>query len=170
MEFKLAQAEHLDELCRITADAKAQMRRLKLDQWQRGYPCREDWARDIAARRIFIAVEDGCILGAFLFQTVPDASYAVIDGAWLSDAPYATMHRVCVAETCKGQGIAGKLFTQGLNMAREQGFASVRIDTHEENRPMRRALEKAGFTLCGTVRLKGGCEDGSPRVTFEYLL
>ena len=31
-------------------------------------------------------------------------------------------------------------------------------------------LEKAGFTICGTIILKGGAEDGDLRVAYEKLL
>ena len=47
---------------------------------------------------------------------------------------------------------------------------SIRIDTHEGNLPMQRALEKSGFARCGTIFLKGGAEDGDPRIAFEKLL
>ena len=35
---------------------------------------------------------------------------------------------------------------------------------------MRRALEKAGCTPCGTIYLIGGREDGDPRVAYETIL
>ena len=46
----------------------------------------------------------------------------------------------------------------------------MRIDTHGGNLPMQRALEKAGFTPCGTIILVGGSEDGDPRLAFEKIL
>lgn len=170
MEFILATTEHLDEVCRITDEAKAQLRRMGVDQWQRGYPAREFWLADIESKRVWLAVEGERVLGAFLFQTAPDISYGTIDGAWLSNGPYATIHRVCVSDHCKGQGVAGAMFAHAFGMAREQGFPSVRIDTHEGNLPMQSALKKAGFQFCGGITLIGGCEDGNPRIGFEYLL
>jgi len=170
MDFIPATTEHLDEICRITDEAKAQLKGMGVDQWQRGYPSRDFWLQDIQIGRVWLATEDQQVLGAFLFQTTPDISYNKIDGSWLSNAPYATIHRVCVSDSCKGQGVAGRMFAHAMDMARKQGFASVRIDTHAENRPMQRALEKTGFRFCGTVTLIGGCEDGSPRIAFEYLL
>ena len=58
MEFILAQKEHLEEMCRITAEAKAQLRRLGLDQWQKGYPSREIWEEDIRNQMAWLAVEE----------------------------------------------------------------------------------------------------------------
>ena len=170
MEFILAATEHLEEMCRITDQAKAQLKRLNLDQWQKGYPSREVWVEDIKNQTTWLAVENGTVLGAFAFQTTPDPSYGVIDGEWLTNSPYASMHRVCVSDESKGKGVAGKMFAHGFAMAKELGFASLRIDTHPGNQPMRNALNKAGFTLCGTIRLVGGCEDGDERVAFEKIL
>lgn len=170
MEFVTAAAEDLQEMCRITEEAKAQLRRLGLDQWQKGYPSREVWEEDIRNQAAWLAMEDHKILGVFAFQTTPDVSYGEIEGKWLTDGPYASMHRVCVSDDSKGKGVAGQMFRHGFCMAQALGFGSMRIDTHPGNLPMQRALKKAGFQPCGRITLKGGCEDGDPRIGFEKVL
>lgn len=170
MEFILAAETHLEDLCRITDEAKAQLKGLGLDQWQKGYPSREVWEKDICDQTTWLAMEGETVLGAFAFQTEPEPSYMEIDGQWLTKGAYASLHRVCVSNASKGTGVAGQMFRQGFALAKARGLASVRIDTHPGNLPMRRALEKAGFRLCGTIILKGGCEDGDARIAFEKLL
>lgn len=170
MEFTLAKSEHLDEMCHITNQAKAQLKSLGLDQWQKGYPSKSVWENDIAANGAWLALEEHTVLGVFAFQTTPDPSYFEIDGAWLTDTPYASMHRVCVADHSKGKGVAGQMFAFGGQMAKQMGFRSIRIDTHPGNQPMQRALTKAGFLPCGTITLKGGCEHGDARIAFEKIL
>ena len=170
MEFVLAEQKYLEDMCRITDQAKAQLKRLGLDQWQKGYPCREVWQSDIENGVTWLAVEDGKVLGTFAFQTTPDPSYGVIDGAWLTEGNYASMHRVCVADDSKGKGVAGEMFRHGFALAKKLGLPSMRIDTHPGNLPMQRALEKAGFVRCGSIILVGGAEDGDPRIAFERLL
>ncbi len=170
MEFVVASFEHIDRMCEITEQAKRQLRDLGLDQWQKGYPSREVWTEDARKGCTYLAMENEEILGIFAFQTTPDASYNVIDGSWLTDGSYASMHRVCVADGCKGKGVAGRMFDCGFRMALELGFASVRIDTHPGNLPMQRALAKSGFVCCGRIRLVGGSEDGDLRIAFEKIL
>ena len=154
MEFIVARSEHLEAMCRITDQAKASLKALGLDQWQTGYPNREVWEDDIAKGITWLAVENGTVLGAFAFQTEPDVSYAVIDGAWLTDgAPYASMHRVCVANEARGRGVAGEMFRHGFALARALELGSMRIDTHPGNKPMQSALTKAGFIPCGGMKL-----------------
>ena len=170
MEFITASYEHIDKMCEITDAAKRQLKDLGLDQWQKGYPSREVWLEDAKTGCTYLAVEEGEILGIFAFQTVPDPSYAVIDGQWLTDGAYTSMHRVCVSDACKGKGVAGKMFEHGFKLSRELGFPAVRIDTHPGNIPMQRALKKAGFVQCGEIVLVGGCEDGDKRIAFEKVL
>lgn len=170
MEFIVAKQKHIDKMCEITEQAKRQLKNLGLDQWQKGYPSREVWMDDAEKECTYLAVEGEEVLGIFAFQTTPDASYYEIDGKWLTDGDYASMHRVCVADNSKGKGVAGKMFEHGFKMARELGFDSMRIDTHPGNMPMQRALAKSGFMYCGKIRLVGGCEDGDGRIAFEKVL
>lgn len=170
MEFMVAQEQHLPEIWRITEEAKAQLRRLGLDQWQKGYPSEAVWKEDIRQQRAYLATEGEKVLGVFAFCTEPDPSYAEIEGKWLTDTPYAGIHRVCVSDESKGKGIAGQMFEKGFAMAKERGFASVRIDTHPGNLPMQRALKKAGFVPCGSIFLKEEDEYGAERIAFEYVL
>ena len=170
MEFTIAKQEHFAALCAITEEAKRQLKGLGLDQWQKGYPSPEVWQSDIEKGVTWVAVENGAVLGAFMFSTEPDPSYAVIDGAWLTNGPYGSMHRVCVADAAMGKGVAGALFAHGFALAKAAGLPARRIDTHGGNEPMKRALAKAGFTPCGEIILVGGCEDGDPRDAYEIIL
>lgn len=170
MEFITAKKEHIEEMMVITNDAKKQLANLGLDQWQKGYPSREVWESDAELGCTQLAVEDGKIMGIFAFQTTPDASYYEINGKWLTDGTYASMHRVCVADDAKGKGVAGQMFSHGFEMAKNAGLPSMRIDTHPGNIPMQRALMKAGFVACGEIYLVGGCEDGDLRIAFEKIL
>ena len=47
MEFVLAKTDHLEQLCVITEQAKAQLKGMGVNQWQKGYPNREVWQQDI---------------------------------------------------------------------------------------------------------------------------
>ena len=100
----------------------------------------------------YVCEDEGRILAVFMFSTEPDPTYAEIyDGAWLSDAPYGVIHRIAVAE--QGRGIMDFC----VNFCAEK-CESLRIDTHRDNAPMRRALEKRGFRYCGIIYLESGDE------------
>ena len=166
--------EDLDQSFRIALQAKAQLASLGVDQWQKSYPEPEVWREDVRMGRLYTVVDEerpDQVLGAAAFTIGADPSYASIQGAWLTggDTAYGVLHRVCVSDPAKGQGIAGILFDGALAMVRAAGARSLRIDTHEGNLPMRRALEKSGFTPCGIIILKEGAEAGDPRIAYEKL-
>ena len=114
MEFIPAQPRHLEEICVIMEQARAQLRRLGLDQWQKGYPSREVWEQDIRDRAAWLAAEGEQVLGAFMFQTAPEEAYDVIDGSWLTGGPYASIgaHRHPSGEPAHAPGAGeGRLCT-----------------------------------------------------------
>lgn len=173
MLIQQMKAEHVDRVCEITDQAKAQLAGLGLSQWQKGYPNREVWESDVETGMGRVVVDDdGQVIAAYAFQTAPDASYFEIKGMWMTPIadPYASVHRVAVADGCKGKGVAKQIFAESFREAREQGFRSVRIDTHPGNEPMKRALAKSGFTKCGEITLVGGSEDGDLRIAFETMV
>lgn len=170
MEFSIATDVYLGRMCEITKQAKRQLQRLGVDQWQRGYPSQETWERDIADACTYLATDNGIVQGVFAYKVGPDPSYETINGAWLTKGDYASLHRVCVADECKGSGVAGKMFAFAFDLSRKLGLSSVRVDTHPGNFPMRRALTKAGFQYCGEVNLAEGCEQGCLRIAFEKPL
>ena len=87
-----------------------------------------------------------------------DPTYGEIDGAWLSDGPYCTIHRV--ASRGEAHGLTGEIFHWCMDRC-----GHLRIDTHADNKPMQRAIEKFGFVYCGIIK----AHDGTPRIAFEKM-
>ncbi len=175
MKFQLAELKHLDRMCEIIDQAKAQLKSMGLDQWQSGYPNRDTWLQDIKEGCTYLAMEGDEVVGIFAFLTAPEASYVAIEGSWLTSndankVSYSSLHRVCVADGSKGKGIAGKMMQKAFELTKEQGIRSVRIDTHPGNIPMQRVIQKAGFTYCGKIYLVGGEEAGALRLAYEKVL
>ena len=138
------------------------------DQWGERKPYPDDTHEDISLGRAYLLVDpDGAagerILGTFVFYVGEDPNYRQIDGAWLDDAPYGVIHRIA------GDGRTKGILKAAVEFARERSAilraASLRIDTHERNLPMRHLLQKYGFQECGVIRLA----DGSPRLAYQIL-
>lgn len=96
------------------------------------------------------------IVGYFALLPSPEPTYAHIDGAWFTDAPYGVIHRMASYPDVHG------IFSAVIDYAAAH-YAHLRIDTHRDNRIMRHLIEKHGFTWCGIIRL----EDGTPRLAYE---
>lgn len=170
MEIIQARPEHLGAMTAITDQAKTNMAAMGIDQWQAGYPDRATWEADVAEGAAYVGVEDGRVVAVFRYSDVPEASYDTLEEEWLTAGPYAVIHRCAVDPAERGRGLIGELFQFACDKAAAEGMASMRIDTHADNAPMGRAVEKFGFTFCGPITLADGAEAGNPRIAFEKVL
>lgn len=128
-------------------------------QWNGVYPAGEDVISDIENNCLYMVRQNGQTCGTFAFVIGEDPSYAYIeDGAWLSDAPYGTIHRIA------SDGKAHGIFDAAIAYC-EKILPHMRIDTHADNLVMNHAALKNGFRRCGIVYM----EDGSPRTAYEKV-
>lgn len=137
-----------------------------VNQWQGGYPNRASICEDLAAGQLYVAEEDDLVVAATALIFGTETTYEMIEGAWLSDEVYGTIHRTVVERERKGRGTIGKLFDYAESVCRKEGFFSLRVDTHCDNTAMKNALKKHGFVYCGVIWV----EDSSPRNAYEKLL
>ena len=158
MQIRKATMEDVEQITQIYEQARAYMRQHgNFGQWTGGHPNIETVRRDIQREESYLCVEDGEILGVFIFFYHPDPTYAKIyEGQWLNDEPYGVIHRIAVAAHKKG--VASFCFNYGLSQC-----PNLRIDTHRDNIPMHNALMKNGFTKCGIIYL----EDGAERIAYH---
>ena len=121
-------------------------------QWQGGYPSSDVIKADVDLGRLYAVVDGNEILAVFVFAVSNEPTYdKIYGGQWLDTAEYAYIHRVAVR--CAGRGIASFIFSWCFEQ-----FSNIKIDTHRDNIPMQKALEKAGFSCCGIIYLASGDE------------
>lgn len=126
-------------------------------QWGDGYPVRALIEEDIERGESYVIVDDSEIHGVFMFMQRTEPTYAKIEGAWLNDLPYGTIHRVATDGTVK------RLFDRCVEFC-EKITTNLRVDTHNDNYPMQKAIERNGFTKCGTIYM---LHDGTPRIAYQ---
>lgn len=127
-------------------------------QWGHAYPTKEIVKADILKGQSFLLYGEDRIHGVFVLQTGKEPTYQIIEnGAWLNDEPYITIHRVA------GDGEVTGILHCVMEYCRRFSD-NIRIDTHEKNFPMRRAIGREGFELCGVVFVR----DGSPRIAYQW--
>ncbi|MGM9652337.1 MAG: GNAT family N-acetyltransferase [Eubacteriales bacterium] len=169
MKFRCARPQDAEALTRLYAEGSALLRARGVNQWQHGEPGAQNAAADIASGVCRIAMEGSAAAAAFSLIPGPDASYGEIDGAWCApQAEYAVLHRVAAAHPHTGAG--GEILRAAIAEARGRGFDSLRADTHPDNLPMQRLLERHGFVRCGSIRLAGGADAGALRIAYERTL
>lgn len=167
--------EDLDDVMRVLADGRAAIATFGIDQWQAGYPFRSTIEADIAAGKSYVIVDEGEIVGTYMYEPDGEPTYDVIDGAWLTKGDsahpsYACMHRVAVAAGKTGKGYAKHMVHDALERAHADGFEGLRVDTHPGNLAMRGLMEGLGFERCGMIYIAHAGEGTPDRIAYERLV
>ena len=151
----------LDEILKIYEHARQFMRETNNpNQWGTIKPTVSQVENDITNSKSYVCANDeNEIVGVFYFNKEEDPTYNIIEGKWLNDDEYGVIHRIAVKENTKGIG------TFCINWAYEKCY-NLKIDTHENNIPMRSLLKKLGFEYCGIIYLL----DGNPRNAYQKTI
>ena len=162
MVIRQSTPEDLPEILRLIAAARAFMTEHgNPSQWPEGYPSAEQLSSDIARDHSYVCVapEYAGLVGTFYFAIEEEPTYRHIEGRWLNNKPYGIIHRLASDGRVRG------LFRECLAFASKH-CSEIRVDTHEDNAPMRQLLVAEGFVLCGTIYIA----DGSPRIAYQKSL
>ena len=127
------------------------------NQWGHFYPSDDIIKSDIRKGLCMTVCDENEIHAVFALMHYPEPTYSFIEGKWLNDEDYITIHRV--AGDGRIHGIVGFIADYCKKLS-----GNVRIDTHHDNKIMQRQLEKNGFVKCGTIYL----EDGNPRLAYHW--
>lgn len=168
MTFRKAEPKDIAQIMEIIRQAQNYLKEQKVEQWQDGYPNEGSIAEDIQNGVTYVYEAEDRLLGtlALIFGTEP--TYAVIhDGAWETEGiPYATIHRIAIADDVKGRGIAGEMLAEAERICRENKVHTLRIDTHEDNKSMQAWIKKNHFFYCGWIIVA----NGDKRLAYEKRL
>lgn len=163
----LRQARHdeLPVIWRIIQQAIEQRRQDGSGQWQDGYPNENTINHDIQRGYGHVLLNEGAIIAyaAVIFDKEP--AYEALAGNWLTTGDYVNIHRIAVANSVKGKGIATSLLALLEQLVVNREIYSIKIDTNFDNSPMLRILTKHGYSYCGEVQYRG-----TARKAFEKVL
>ncbi len=159
--IRLAKKEEIEEILSIYEAAKIFMRKNgNPTQWNDGYPQKELLLSDIEKGELFVfEQESGRLSACFALIGGVDPTYGYIEGgSWMSDSAYGTIHRIASDGTEHG------VFRKTVCFAKKT-YHHLRVDTHEDNKPMQHVILKEGFSYRGIIYL----ENGDPRLAYEWI-
>lgn len=159
MKIRLATIDDLNEIKRVIGIAKIKMRDDgNFKQWSGiDYPERVI-PNDIKNKNYYVIEDESGIHGCFAFIIGEDPTYKKIDGQWLNDKPYGTIHRVASDGHIKG------VFHIVVNYCLKHNI-DLRVDTHIVNKRMIHLILKEGFVRCGIIQVL----DGTDREAYQLV-
>lgn len=157
LQIRKSQKEDLNRLAEIFAIARKNMKESgNPNQWKNDRPAMSTIETDIEKGNSYVITKDEKIIGTFAYIRGVDPTYLEIEGQWLNDGEYGTIHRI--ASSGEEMGV----LKTAIDFALSQGI-DIRIDTHEANKIMRHLLDKYGFIECGIIIT----DDGTPRLAYQ---
>ena len=155
--MQISRMKHTD-LDQVMDIYKASMEFMKQNgntiQWPTGFLNRE-LIETYIEKDGYVVTENDKIVGVFVLSDHEQA-YDNINGTWLNDEPYGVIHRV--ASGGSRTGVGQFILDWCLDKV-----GNIRIDTHRDNAPMLRLLEKNGYKYCGRVSF----ENRGERMAFQ---
>ena len=167
MNFRKSTFDDVDRILEIIEKAKIELRKLGLNQWQNGYPNREVIENDVKNGISYILEE---IVGTIVLSPKKEEPYSKIEGKWITNDDYIVIHRLAVDSEIKNKGIATKILEFSEKECIKNKILSIKADTHENNEPMKRLLEKNGFSYCGVIYLDREPDIGEKRIAYEKII
>ncbi|AKV56111.1 hypothetical protein AB656_03685 [Bifidobacterium actinocoloniiforme DSM 22766] len=156
------------------------------NQWGAKYPYPDTISGDISGRHAMLLVDDMAdgaqaapgasverpeleerrgeherVIGVFALFDGVDPAYGQIEGSWLDDDPYMTVHRV--ASSGEAKGVAADILSWCM-----RHHSNVRVDTGLQNHAMQHILESNGFTRCGLITMHDSRDPSTEHTRIAY--
>lgn len=163
--FTLAEPKDFDQIWELLKGSIAKRKADGSSQWQDGYPNETILASDIEKGWGFVLKEGEKVWAYMAAHINQEPAYNFIEGKWLQEGDFYVVHRVSVDMKAAGKGLGRRIVRDLEAYAKNQGIASVRMDTNYDNYSMLKILEQLGYTRTGIVYHRG-----EAREAFEKLL
>ena len=151
----------IETVMQIYAEARDFMRENGNPTQWKNPPPRVLIERDILAGKSYVcADENETVIAVFYFNVEREPAYESIDGEWLDNGESGVIHRIA-----KRRGAPKGVGTFCINWCLDR-CGNIKIDTHENNAPMRKLLNNLGFVYCGIVRY----DNGGERIAFQKII
>lgn len=146
----------IDSIMGIIHSAQMSLYELGIDQWQDNYPSRDVIMLDIEVGAGYVMCNNERVIGYAAIVLSGECAYEQIDNLWQTGSNYVVVHRLCVDNNTRRQGVAIELMRYAANMARNEGYKGFRIDTHKGNIRMMSMMQKFDFRHVGKIMYDSG--------------
>lgn len=171
MEIRLATLNDIPKIMEVISDAKALLKKNGSMQWNTpdGYPNEDVFINDINNKNLYALHDNNILIGIMACVTGIDENYEEIEGHWITNGPYLTIHRIAIKKEYYHTKSSHLLIDYAINLAKSYKCNSIKVDTHPLNIPMQKLLLHFNFTHCGTITLKRSKIDNL-RLAYELKL
>ncbi|MEJ2163417.1 MAG: GNAT family N-acetyltransferase [Robiginitalea sp.] len=145
-----AKLTDLPEIMDLTKACAAHLCEQGIYQWNEKYPSREAFVTDLERDELWVLDLGQGPVGTLVLSQYMDEEYKSV--RWNSpDINNRYVHRLAVHPIHQGKGFARNLMDFAETKAREEGAASIRLDTFSKNPKNQRFYETRGYRRLSSV-------------------
>ena len=165
--LRKAKITELDEIMLIIEDGREFLRQQGINQWQHGSPSKEMIEQDIKEQTSYVYEIDRNIVATAMLTNY-DRDYENYPTLWSKCDNYLVIHRMATLKNIRNQGIGRQFLSAIMDFAKKENIDYIRIDTHKDNKIMRKFLSNFGFVELGEIKLimKNNLDD-KERIAYE---
>ena len=165
--LRKAKSTELDEIMLIIEDGREFLRQQGTNQWQHGSPSKETIEQDIKEQTSYVYKIDRNIVATAMLTNY-DRDYENYPTLWSKCDNYLVIHRMATLKNIRNQGIGRQFLSAIMDFAKKENIDYIRIDTHKDNKIMRKFLSDFGFVELGEIKLtmKNNL-DNKERIAYE---
>lgn len=167
--IRKATIDDLESCLNLYNKAKEKFALNKTFQWTEDYPNSQTFINDLNNNDLYVYCDEK-VIGCVTIVYNLDPNYNVINGKWLNDDKYASIHRICVDTSCEKRGTGDVLMKYCEEVIKKHGINNIRIDTYHLNKSMLRLIEKNNYTYCGEIELLRDNVFDKKRKAFQKIL
>ncbi len=149
MRIQRAKIDQLAELQELVSETVRHLRGQGIMQWDHVYPDLDAIKDDILSRSLYVAVANTVCVGTVCIDENQEEAYQEV--SWTSPGPSLVVHRLCVAPSWQGQGVASQIMDFVETHASEHGYASIRLDVYTGNDRAVEFYRRRGYVIAGSV-------------------
>ena len=142
--IRRAKIHELPKIMALTRACTDHMRQQGIYQWNEHYPSAKAFEIDLERNELYALPKEEEIIGVIAITTLIDKEYEPVK--WLTtNGNSIYIHRLAVHPDHQGQGHAQSLMAFAEDLARKEGYNSVRLDTFSQNHRNQRFYEQRGY-------------------------
>ena len=165
--LRKAKNTELEKIVIIIEDGREFLRQQRINQWQHGFPSKETIEQDIKEQTSYVYEIDRNIVATAMLTNY-DRDYENYPTLWSKCDNYLVIHRIATIKNKRNQGVGRQFLSAIVEFAKKENIDYIRIDTHKDNKIMRKFLSNFGFVELGEIKLtmKNNLDD-KERIAYE---
>ena len=151
MKIEAASINDLKSITSLYTAVTKNLRKNGVTQWDRFYPNRWIIGKNLKEGHLHAIFNEGICIGVVVVNQEQSSQYSGLPWRDQNGRP-AVIHRLAVHPESQGKGIGKRLLQHAEELAKSNGYTSIRLDAYSANMNAIRMYERAGYSPVGQIQ------------------